>query len=95
MDMWLDLHELRARDLVGEAENARRLREIGQRERARPRAHGSRPGARLEDIEGQVRRIRRMVRRGEERAVVLREISAVVSALDGLAVDVLEEHLRH
>jgi DNA-binding FrmR family transcriptional regulator len=60
--------------------------------------HGYDKGAiatRLHRIEGQVRGIERMV--GEDRYCidVLTQISAVSKALDALALEILDDHVRH
>jgi CsoR family transcriptional regulator, copper-sensing transcriptional repressor len=51
--------------------------------------------ARLHRIEGQVRGLERMV--GEDRYCidVLTQISAVSKALDSLALEILDDHVRH
>jgi CsoR family transcriptional regulator, copper-sensing transcriptional repressor len=50
---------------------------------------------RLHRIEGQVRGIERMVEQDRYCIDVLTQISAVSRALQGLALTLLEDHLRH
>jgi len=50
---------------------------------------------RLHRIEGQVRGIERMVEEDRYCIDVLTQISAVSKALDALALEVLDEHVRH
>ena len=60
--------------------------------------HGYDKGAmtrRLHRIEGQVRGIERMVEEDRYCIDVLTQISAVSRALDALALEVLDEHVRH
>lgn len=51
--------------------------------------------ARLRRIEGQVRGLQRMIEGGEYCIDVLTQVSAVVSALRSLGVQLLDEHVRH
>jgi DNA-binding FrmR family transcriptional regulator len=60
--------------------------------------HGYDKGAiakRLHRIEGQVRGIERMVDEDRYCIDVLTQISAVSKALDALALEILDEHVRH
>jgi DNA-binding FrmR family transcriptional regulator len=60
--------------------------------------HGYEKGAivkRLHRIEGQVRGIERMVEDDRYCIDVLTQISAVSKALDALALEVLDEHVKH
>ena len=50
---------------------------------------------RLHRIEGQVRGIERMVEEDRYCIDVLTQISAVSKALDALALEVLDDHVRH
>jgi DNA-binding FrmR family transcriptional regulator len=50
---------------------------------------------RLHRIEGQVRGIERMVEEDRYCIDVLTQISAVSKALEGLALEVLDEHVKH
>ena len=50
---------------------------------------------RLRRIEGQVRGVHRMVDEDEYCIDVLTQISAVTRALQGVALGLLEDHLRH
>ncbi|HXF98455.1 MAG TPA: metal-sensitive transcriptional regulator [Gaiellaceae bacterium] len=50
---------------------------------------------RLHRIEGQVRGIERMIEEERYCVDVLTQIAAVSTALEGLAVKLLEEHVRH
>jgi DNA-binding FrmR family transcriptional regulator len=52
-------------------------------------------GRRLRRIEGQVRGIERMVEDDRYCMDVLTQISAVSKALDAVALEVLDEHVRH
>ena len=49
---------------------------------------------RLRKIEGQVRGLQRMVERGEDCIDVLTQVAAVTAALHGVAVGLVDEHLR-
>ncbi len=51
--------------------------------------------ARLKRIEGQARGIHRMVDEEQYCIDILTQISALTSALQGVAVGLLEDHLRH
>ena len=51
--------------------------------------------ARLRRIEGQARGIHRMVEEEKYCIDILTQISALTSALEGVAIGLLEEHLRH
>lgn len=51
--------------------------------------------ARLRRIEGQVRGLQRMVEEESYCIDVLTQVSAVTSALQSVAVKMLDEHLRH
>nr|WP_193787035.1 metal-sensitive transcriptional regulator [Leucobacter celer] len=51
--------------------------------------------ARLKRIEGQARGIHRMVEDEQYCIDILTQISALTSALQGVAVGLLEDHLRH
>ncbi|MDP9821115.1 metal-sensitive transcriptional regulator [Nocardioides massiliensis] len=51
--------------------------------------------ARLRRIEGQARGIHRMVEEDTYCIDVLTQISAITRALEGVAVGLLEDHLRH
>jgi DNA-binding FrmR family transcriptional regulator len=51
--------------------------------------------ARLHRIEGQVRGIERMVEEGRYCVDVLTQIGAVTTALESLAFQVLDEHVKH
>lgn len=51
--------------------------------------------ARLKRIEGQARGIHRMVESEEYCIDILTQISALTSALEGVALGLLEDHLRH
>ncbi|MBN8424368.1 metal-sensitive transcriptional regulator [Microbacterium esteraromaticum] len=51
--------------------------------------------ARLKRIEGQARGIHRMVDEEKYCIDILTQISALTSALQGVAVGLLEDHLRH
>ncbi|UYP20061.1 metal-sensitive transcriptional regulator [Rhodococcus sp. Z13] len=51
--------------------------------------------ARIKRIEGQVRGIHRMVDEEQYCIDVLTQISALTSALEGLALGLLDDHLRH
>jgi CsoR family transcriptional regulator, copper-sensing transcriptional repressor len=50
---------------------------------------------RLKRIEGQVRGLQRMVEEGSYCIDVLTQVSAASSALQSVAVKMLDEHLRH
>lgn len=50
---------------------------------------------RLRRIEGQVRGVQRMVEEDEYCIDVLTQISAVTRALQGVALGLLEDHVRH
>ena len=52
-------------------------------------------GKRLRRIEGQVRGIERMVEDDRYCMDVLTQIAAVSKALDAVALEVLDEHVRH
>jgi DNA-binding FrmR family transcriptional regulator len=52
-------------------------------------------GRRLRRIEGQVRGIERMVEDDRYCMDVLTQIAAVSKALDAVALEVLDEHVRH
>lgn len=51
--------------------------------------------ARIKRIEGQARGIHRMVESEEYCIDILTQISALTSALEGVALALLEDHLRH
>ena len=51
--------------------------------------------ARLKRIEGQARGIHRMVEEEKYCIDILTQISALTSALEGVAIGLLDEHLRH
>ncbi len=51
--------------------------------------------ARLKRIEGQARGIHRMVEEDKYCIDILTQISALTSALEGVAIGLLDEHLRH
>ncbi len=51
--------------------------------------------ARLRRIEGQVRGLQRMVSEGEYCIDILTQMSAVQSALDSVAIGLLEDHMNH
>lgn len=51
--------------------------------------------ARLKRIEGQARGVHRMVDEGQYCIDILTQISAVTSALENVALGLLEDHLRH
>lgn len=51
--------------------------------------------ARLARIEGQVRGLQRMVGEGKYCIDVLTQVNAVSAALKGVAVGLLDEHIRH
>lgn len=51
--------------------------------------------ARLRRIEGQVRGLQRMVSEGDYCIDILTQISAVQSALDSVAIGLLEDHMNH
>ena len=51
--------------------------------------------ARLKRIEGQARGIHRMVESEDYCIDILTQISALTSALEGVALALLEDHLRH
>jgi DNA-binding FrmR family transcriptional regulator len=51
--------------------------------------------ARLRRIEGQVRGLQRMVTEDQYCIDVLTQVSAATRALQGVAVQLLDEHLRH
>ena len=51
--------------------------------------------ARLSKIEGQIRGIRTMVESGRECTDLLMQISAVSSALTGVARLIMEDHIEH
>ncbi len=51
--------------------------------------------ARLKKVEGQVRGIHKMVEDDRYCIDVLQQISAVTRALQGVAIHLLDEHLRH
>lgn len=50
---------------------------------------------RLRRVEGQVRGLQRMIAEDEYCIDVLTQVSAATRALDALALQLLEEHLRH
>ena len=52
-------------------------------------------GKRLRRIEGQVRGLERMVEDDRYCMDVLTQIAAVTKALDAVALEVLDEHVRH
>ncbi|HRV61173.1 MAG: metal-sensitive transcriptional regulator [Solirubrobacterales bacterium] len=65
-----------------------------------PQTHGyihdkERYLARLKRIEGQARGIHRMVEEEKYCIDILTQISALTSALEGVAIGLLDEHLRH
>jgi DNA-binding FrmR family transcriptional regulator len=51
--------------------------------------------ARLKRIEGQARGIQRMVEEEKYCIDILTQISALTSALQGVAIGLLDDHLRH
>ena len=51
--------------------------------------------ARLKRIEGQARGIHRMVEEEKYCIDILTQISALTSALEGVAIGLLDEHMRH
>lgn len=51
--------------------------------------------ARLKRIEGQARGVHRMIDNEEYCISILTQISALTSALEGVATGLLEDHLRH
>ncbi|MGN6503486.1 MAG: metal-sensitive transcriptional regulator [Pseudolysinimonas sp.] len=51
--------------------------------------------ARLKRIEGQVRGIQRMVDEEQYCIDILTQVSALTSALQGVAMGLLDDHLRH
>ncbi|MCB0871442.1 MAG: metal-sensitive transcriptional regulator [Solirubrobacterales bacterium] len=51
--------------------------------------------ARLKRIEGQARGIHRMVEEDKYCIDILTQISALTSALEGVAIGLLDEHLKH
>lgn len=51
--------------------------------------------ARLKRIEGQARGVHRMVKDEQYCIDILTQISALTSALQGVAIGLLEDHLRH
>jgi CsoR family transcriptional regulator, copper-sensing transcriptional repressor len=51
--------------------------------------------ARLKRIEGQVRGVHRMVDEEQYCIDILTQISALTSALEGVALGLLDDHLRH
>lgn len=51
--------------------------------------------ARLKRIEGQARGIHRMVEQDKYCIDILTQISALTSALEGVAIGLLDEHLKH
>lgn len=51
--------------------------------------------ARLRRIEGQVRGLQRMVSEGDYCIDILTQMSAVQSALDSVAIGLLEDHMNH
>jgi CsoR family transcriptional regulator, copper-sensing transcriptional repressor len=51
--------------------------------------------ARLARIEGQVRGLQRMIGEGKYCIDVLTQVNAVSAALKGVAVGLLDEHIRH
>ena len=51
--------------------------------------------SRLKRIEGQVRGVQRMVEQEQYCIDILTQISALTSALEGVAVGLLDDHLRH
>ncbi len=57
--------------------------------------HKEELGARLRRVEGQVRGIHRMVEEDQYCIDILTQISAASSALRKVAVELLEDHLRH
>ncbi len=65
-------------------------------ERAPTRPHSDKPalGKRLARIEGQVRGIARMLDEDRYCVDILTQVSAVRSALDALALELLEHHLH-
>ena len=50
---------------------------------------------RLNRIEGQVRGLQRMISQGEYCIDILTQVSAVQSALDSVAVNLLKDHMNH
>ena len=50
---------------------------------------------RLRRIEGQVRGLQRMIERDEYCIDVLTQLSSVTAALQGVAIGLVDEHLRH
>lgn len=50
---------------------------------------------RLRRIEGQVRGLQRMVREDQYCIDILTQVSSVTKALQGVAVGLLDEHMRH
>ena len=50
---------------------------------------------RLRRIEGQVRGLQRMIERDEYCIDVLTQLSSVTAALQGVALGLVDEHLRH
>ena len=51
--------------------------------------------ARLKRIEGQARGVHRMIEEDKYCIDILTQISALTSALEGVAIGLLDEHLRH
>ena len=51
--------------------------------------------ARLKRIEGQARGIHRMIEEDKYCIDILTQISALTSALEGVAIGLLDEHLKH
>jgi DNA-binding FrmR family transcriptional regulator len=51
--------------------------------------------ARLRRVEGQVRGLQRMVERDEYCIDILTQVTAASNALKRVAVDLLEDHIRH
>ncbi len=51
--------------------------------------------ARLKRIEGQARGVHRMVEEDKYCIDILTQISALTSALEGVAIGLLDEHLKH
>lgn len=51
--------------------------------------------ARLRRIEGQIRGLQRMVSEGDYCIDILTQMSAVQSALDSVAIGLLEDHMNH
>lgn len=60
-----------------------------------PRANAASLAKRINRIEGQVRGIGRMIAEDRYCLDVLTQVSAVQSALDALALQLLEHHLHH